>query len=318
MSLHAVPRTSRRAWRDIAALLFPCALAVACDAGNGPDRWRREGDPLMSQGMRTGRLADKSLDEASGAVASVAEPGVFWSQNDSGNDEYLFAYDASGRALGRVLVRGVKNRDWEALAAGPCAEGQCITIGDVGDNFARRDAVQLHQVVEPLHTAVSVPVLRTLTLRYADGPHDVEAMLAGPDGTLWLFTKRPQRGRNGVPRPVRVYEVPRAAWEAGTYEAHVVDSLPVTPEKGQMHDWITDGSLSPLRPEGGRRIALLSYGAVHLFEADPVTGRPGQWVARCTLPVRERTAEGLTWVDPDRLLIVTEGTGGAIYTGRCP
>jgi len=151
----------------------------------------------MRDAVQTGRLADRELDESSGMVESVAEPGVFWSQNDSGNDEYLFAYDSTGRARGRVLVRGGKNRDWEALTTGPCAEGQCLVIGDVGDNSARRDDLTLYQIAEPLQTAVSVPVLRTLSLRYADAPHDVEAMYAGPDGTLWLVTKRPQRGSGG-------------------------------------------------------------------------------------------------------------------------
>lgn len=273
----------------------------------------------MRDVARAGRLADKTLDEASGVIASIAEPGVFWSQNDSGNDEVLFAYDSTGRALGRVLVKGAKNRDWEALATGPCAEGQCITIGDVGDNMARRETVTLYQISEPRRTGISATVLRRLTVRYADGPHDVEAMYAGPDGSLWLITKRPTRAANGAWRPVRVYHVPRTAWETkGPYTADVVDSLPVVPVKGAPHDWVTDGSLSGLLPTGRRQLVLLSYGAVHVFDADPATGQPGARVARCTLPIREDTAEGVTWLPDGRMLIVTEGTMAGLYAGRCP
>jgi hypothetical protein len=291
---------------------------VACDGAKGRNRWLRDGETLMRDAVQTGRLADRELDESSGMVESVAEPGVFWSQNDSGNDEYLFAYDSTGRARGRVLVRGGKNRDWEALTTGPCAEGQCLVIGDVGDNSARRNDLTLYQIAEPLQTAVSVPVLRTLSLRYADAPHDVEAMYAGPDGTLWLVTKRPQRGSGGALRPVRVYEVPRTAWDGGEYTARVVDSLPVTPEKGKLHDWVTDASLSPLQPDGRRRVVLLTYGAVYVFDADPATGRPGALVARCALPIREDTAESVAWLADGRIQVGTEGTGGAIYRGRCP
>lgn len=280
-------------------------------------RWLREGETLMREETRVGRLTDKTLDEASGVVVSISEPGVLWSQNDSGNDEYLFAYDTTGRALGRVLVRGVRNRDWEALASGPCAEGQCLTIGDVGDNLARRDEVELHQLAEPAHTALSVPVLRSLSVRYADGAHDVEAMYAGPDGSLWLVTKRPARGADGA-RPVRLYHVPRSAWEQSRYTAAVVDSLPVIPERGAEHDWVTDASLSPILADGQRRVVLLSYGAVHVFEADPASGKPGARVARCALPIREKTAEGVTWLADGRVLLVTEGTMGALYAGRCP
>jgi len=291
---------------------------VACDGAKGRNRWLRDGETLMRDAVQTGRLADRELDESSGMVESVAEPGVFWSQNDSGNDEYLFAYDSTGRARGRVLVRGGKNRDWEALTTGPCAEGQCLVIGDVGDNSARRNDLTLYQIAEPLQTAVSVPVLRTLSLRYADAPHDVEAMYAGPDGTLWLVTKRPQRGSGGALRPVRVYEVPRTAWDGGEYTARVVDSLPVTPEQGKLHDWVTDASLSPLQPDGRRRVVLLTYGAVYVFDADPATGRPGALVARCALPIREDTAESVAWLADGRIQVGTEGTGGAIYRGRCP
>lgn len=312
-SLHAV---------GVAAMVVAAAIAavagVACDGGNGGARWVREGETVMRESARSGRLTDKDLDESSGMVASVAEPGVFWSQNDSGNDEILFAYDSAGRALGRVLVRGAKNRDWEALATLPCPEGQCLVIGDVGDNMARRRTLQLYRIAEPLHTAVSVPVRHMLELRYADGARDVEAMYGGPDGTLWLVTKRHERRRDGTPRPVRVYAVPRTAWDGAAYDAPVLDSLPVVPEKGTEHDWVTDASLSALMPDGRRRVVLLTYGAVYLFDADPATGRPGALVARCALPIRERTAESVTWLDDGRIQVGTEGAMGAIYRGRCP
>jgi hypothetical protein len=315
-----VRRTNLRRALAIALMVAVAAASSACGQGNGSGRarWLRDGETLMRDGVRSGRFADKSINEASGVVASVSEPGVFWSQNDSGNDESLFAYDSTGKALGRVLVKGAKNRDWEALASGPCAEGQCITIGDVGDNAAIRKQLTLYQIAEPSRSSVSVPVLRTLSLRYADGAHDVEAMYAGTDGSIWLVTKRPARSAAGEARPVRVYHVPRSAWEQGEYTAAVTDSLPIVPQRGVPHDWITDGSLSSLQPDGRRRVVLLSYGAAYVFDADPATGRPGALMARCALPIRESTAEGITWLADGRLLLVTEGTMGSIYTGRCP
>ncbi|MFO0073186.1 MAG: hypothetical protein ACK55A_13990 [Gemmatimonas sp.] len=303
-----------------ASLLLTGLLMAGCDpVGGGQLRWVRQGDVVLRETHRSGRFADDALEEASGAVVSVGEPGVFWSQNDSGNDETLFAFDSTGRALGRVDVKGVRNRDWEALATGPCSEGQCVTIGDVGDNAAIRGTLTLYQLAEPRTTASTVRVRRSLDVRYADGSHDVEAMYAGADGGLWLVTKRPARGAGGAWRPVRVYHVPRAAWEqGGVYTAAVVDSLPLIPERGTAHDWVTDASLSAPLVDGRRRLALLSYGAVHVFDADPATGRPGALVARCALPIREDTAEGLTWLADGRLLVVTEGRQGAIYVGRCP
>jgi hypothetical protein len=278
----------------------------------------RDGQPVLSETRRSGRFADGALTEASGAVASVGEPGVFWSQNDSGNDAVLFAYDSAGRALARVEVKGAKNRDWEALATGPCNEGQCLTIGDVGDNAALRGKVTLHQLVEPRTSDVRARVIRSLDVRYADGAHDVEAMYAGPDGTLWLITKRPERAPNGTWRPSRLYEVPRAAWSAAEYTAQVVDSLPITPLKGQLDDWVTDASIGPEMEHGEREVVVLTYGAVYRFVADPATGRPFFPLVRCALPIQERTAEGVVLLGSGRVLITTEGRQGALYVGRCP
>lgn len=282
-------------------------------------RWVRDGDTAMRDVQRTGRFVNKDFTEASGAVASVAEPGVFWGNNDSGNDERLFAFDTAGRSLGVVRIRDVKNRDWEAMATGPCPEGTCVYIGDIGDNSARRDNLAVYRLVEPRTNAGTQAPLATLRLAYADGPHDVEAMYAGPDGSLWLVTKRPSRAANGASRPSRVYHVPPTAWQQpGRYVASIVDSVPVTPVAGSAHDFITDASLSPLLPDGSRRVVLLSYGAVHVLNADPATGRPGALIARCALPIRDRYAEGVSWLSDGRILVINEGNGGALYAGRCP
>ena len=65
-------------------------------------------------------------------------------------------------------------------------------------------------------------------------------------------------------------------------------------------------------------MVLLTYGAVYVFDADPATGRPGALIARCALPIREDTAESVAWLADGRIQVGTEGTGGAIYRGRCP
>jgi hypothetical protein len=303
--------------RGAAAALLLLAACADRDVNRG--RWVRDGDTAMRDVQRTGRFVNKEFNEASGVVASSVEPGVFWGNNDSGNDERLFAFDTAGRAIGTVRIRDVKNRDWEALASGPCPQGTCVYIGDIGDNSARRDNLIVHKLVEPTTTTGTVTPVASLKLAYADGPHDVEAMYAGPDGSLWLVTKRPARSATGAPRPSRVYHIPPAAWQQpGRFTATVVDSVPVTPVAGSAHDFITDGSLSSLQPDGTRRVVLLSYGAVHVLEADPATGRPGKLIARCALPIRDRNAEGVSWLPDGRILLVNEGNGGALYAGRCP
>ncbi|MCO4100049.1 MAG: hypothetical protein HEQ38_11750 [Gemmatimonas sp.] len=294
-------------------------LSACTDGAAQARRWVRAGDTVMRDVRMAGSLTDKNVGEASGVVASKSEPGVFWVLNDSGNDERLFAIDSTGRSVGEVRVNSAKNRDWEALASGPCAEGTCLFIGDLGDNQGSRGNLAVHRVREPSKGGREASVLATLTLAYQDGPHDVEAMYAGPDGSLWLVTKRPARGANGKPRPSRVYHVLPSAWQqTGRYTAPLVDSVPVVPLAGDAREFITDASLSALQADGSRRLVLLSYGAVHVFDADPATGRPGRLLARCSLPIPDDYAEGVSWLADGRILLVNEGKRAPLYTGRCP
>jgi hypothetical protein len=296
------------------------ASLSACDGiGRVRTTWVADGDTVMRETVRVGRLADQDLREASGIFPSQREVGVFWFINDSGNDERLFAADSSGRALGTVRVTGARNQDWEALSGGPCPQGHCLYIADTGDNMALRPVVHLIRVLEPSITARDVPIAQTLVVHYADGAHDVEAMYVASDTSVWLITKRPTADPAGEFRPVRVYRIPPEAW-GGTepVTVSVLDSLPVVPVRRTSRDWVTDASLSAPDSLGHRRLALLSYGAVHVFSADGATGRPGARVARCSLPIHERSSEGVTWLPDGRILLVNEGRGGVMYAGACP
>lgn len=317
----AGPATTRRArqW----SLSWGIAVALLVGGCDGPGRlrttWVDAGDTVLRETERVGRLADPDLREASGLVASRGEAGVFWLLNDSGNDERLYAVDSTGQNLGTVRVQGARNQDWEAISAGPCPDGHCLYIGDLGDNLAFRSTVHLWRLVEPRSTDTEVQAKAMVTLRYADGPQDVEAMYVAPDTSVWLVSKRPSTRRDGTFRPVRVYRVPPSAWSTqGPVTLSVVDSLPVVPVRRNSRDWITDASLTTPDSSETARLVLLSYGAVHVFAVDAVTGRPGTLVARCALPIHERSSEGVTWLSDGRILLVNEGRGGVMYAGVCP
>src|SRR5688572_29419145 len=86
--------------------------------------------------------------EASGAAASRRHPGVIWTHNDSG-DPAVFAFDAGGKARGRVTVSGATVTDWEDIALGPCPQGSCLYIADIGDNDRARKQITIYRVPEP-------------------------------------------------------------------------------------------------------------------------------------------------------------------------
>ena len=105
-----------------------------------------------------------------------------------------------------------------------------------------------------------------MTYRYADGPHDVEAMYVARDGTVYLITKRPLKNANGMPREALVFALPPEAWMHSPATAALVDSVPIAPGSAPMR-LITDASLSP----NGRLLAVRTYAQVYVFATDAAT-----------------------------------------------
>jgi hypothetical protein len=145
-------------------LLWGCGDGVAgptgvAESGPGPD----PGLPLPLPGgvcEVSGEVVslNRAIDESSGMVRPRRHPGVFWTHNDSGGTPELFAVDRAGRLLGRVRLPGVRNRDWEDLAYGPCGDPgtdldrplperhRCLWIGEFGDNRQVYDTAYLIRV----------------------------------------------------------------------------------------------------------------------------------------------------------------------------
>ena len=249
-------------------------------------------------------------------MRSSIESNVFWSHNDSGGDARLYSVDSTGRALGTTRVPGATNRDWEALASGPCIGGSCLYIGDVGDNSESRANVTVWRVDEPKASDTVTTTPERLTLRYADGPRDVEAIWVAPDTNVYLLTKRPDRGRLA-----RIYRVSAAAWRSDAIAtAVIVDSLHIVPRRDDNLGWITDAALSGPDNTGERRLAVRSYRDVFVFSIDAITWRPTSLVGKCELSaLREKSGgEGVTWLADGRLMFDAEGEAARLHTGWCP
>ena len=131
------------------------------------------------------------LDESSGVAASRRQPGVLWTLNDSGNEASIFATDTLGRDHGAFEVIGAENRDWEAVALGPCGARDCLYIADTGDNWQNLRTGRFYRVPEPGIPArkPQTRAAEVLEFRYPSGPRDVEAAFVGGDGSLYLITK---------------------------------------------------------------------------------------------------------------------------------
>ncbi len=273
----------------------------------------------------TGAFAHPDIRESSAAVRSFSHAGVYWTLNDSGNDERLFAFDTAGRDLGAVRITGARNRDWEAMATGPCPEGRCLVVGDVGDNLARHETVTLWRVPEPAppgagREVASAPA-RALALRFPDGPRDVEALWMDADTAVWLVTKREVRGDDGARQRAQVYRLPARAWDAAApVVAELVDSLPHVATRNRR-TLITDAALSNPFGDSAQvsRLAVRTYELLLVFETEPGSGRPLKLVGHCALDaLDERQGEGVAWLPDGRVLLTSEKRRAPLHALRCP
>ncbi len=189
-----------------------------------------------------------ALREASGAAVDSA--GRTWLLADSG-EPLLFQVDDDGRVLQQLRVAGVRVEDWEDLAIGTCAEGQCFFIGEIGDNLHGREHREIIRVPVPWDSRETTRAAERLRFRYPDGSSDAEALVALPDGSLLVVTK----GRN---RAVGVYHyaLPYSADSIRTLE-HLQD---LTAGIVQLPEQVTGGAAA------GDRVVLRTYSAALEFE----------------------------------------------------
>ncbi len=185
-----------------ATTLIPqlAADASVADAGAscGCARWGEVVD--------AGLLGEPALVELSGLVASRAHPGVLYAHNDSGDTARFFALSESAQALGEFDLTGASASDWEDLGLGPCPQGTCLYLGDIGDNRRVRTDTAVYRVVEP-SVEVGAPVGVVAIGAWERLPYvypgseknNAEALFVHPvTGRVYVITKEPNGTRSRV------------------------------------------------------------------------------------------------------------------------
>jgi hypothetical protein len=319
--------SARRTELSVLAALALVA-SLSCDQRESAAQQRskspREEVPTRARELTRIRMRDRSdLVESSGAAMSSTQPGVLFTINDSGNEPLLFAVDTMGASRGTWRVQNAQNVDWEAVSIGTCGSPRtisCVYIGDVGDNLETIPVRAIYRTPEPSagdRNLAGAIAAERLVFRYADGPHDVEAMYVAPNGDVVLITKRRRLAADRRMRPALVFTLPASAWGAGKIAvATLTDSLPIVPGSARLRT-ITDAALSP----DARLLAVRTYAEVYTFAVDSATGRPrGGAPSVCDLTrVQNDNGEGITWVGRTNTLLLTgEGRREPMYIVRCP
>jgi hypothetical protein len=240
----------------LAALLLPLALAGADGAdGASVELTFRDPDIVESSGL-----------------AVVGDWVV--TTNDSGDTGRVFAVDRSGETVG---VTGWGDpRDVEALAP---AGGHSVWVGDIGDNTAGRDSVEVTEVpVTGSNGDVDGPHYE---LVYPDGARDAETLLCDPTtGRLYVATKEIFGGV--------LYEAPATLDRDRPNRLH---------EVGEVLPIATDGAFFP----DGRHLVIRDYDRAVVYSFPAL-----EEVGVVDLP-RQEQGEGIAVTDHDDLLVSTEG-----------
>ena len=201
-----------------------------------------------------------------------------------------------------VLVGGVINSDWEAIALD--ASGRVI-IGDVGNNSNGRRDLALHYVVEPEPTAGFSGVLKSVFVRYPeqktwpaakdDFNYDCEGIFTKGD-TVYFVTKRRS---DSLTRLYRL-DAPKLG------EVNVLTAVADFDVRGRA----TGSDATP----DGKRLVVLTYDALWMFEAKTPGG--DDWFAGKVwwMPFKNvKGAEGVCFDGPDTIMIAAEEGAGKLY-----
>ena len=206
-------------------------------------------------------LQDARMSETSGIAASVANPGILYVHNDSGDTSRFFAIHPDGSLKTVVYFTGDKSlprlgvTDCEDIAVniGP-QPGTYVYMGDIGDNTAVRKDIIVFRIKEPALSDTLVNAQADpLELTYPDGPRDAETLMVDPvDKLLYIVSKREDSvGIYSTPLLFNANDTAVLQLRAKLYFSGLGETK-----------YITAGDIS----QDGTRILLKSYSQVYYWK----------------------------------------------------
>ncbi len=263
----------------------------------------------------SGFLSSTEIDEASGIAHSRRSSDMLWTHNDSGNQPVLYAIGTDGRLRGKVRIKGVKNVDWEDIAAFSLDGQSWLLIADVGDNGGRRRDCVLHVIAEPDIASLTpereqvVEVAWSIPIKYPDQPHDCEAVAVDVrERRVYLLGKRSH--------PSPLWALPLLPDYSGqpvlAQEVAQVDGIPQPTSEQRAFPFSTGrwrGQPTSMDISAdGLYAAVLSYGDVMVFPRRPGESWPTAFAREPVLlpPHGLEQAEAVCFSPDGRALFVVE------------
>ncbi len=203
--------------------LLLAVVLMACSAGQ-----KEKISSDFSAGKVVAELTSKKLEEASGMVASKANPGYFWIITDSDNDAEVFLVNEQMDIKLTCTLSGIANRDWEDVAISYDVETKknYIYVAEIGDNSAKYLYKMLYRFEEPVKQdsallTINPEEIQQIVFRLPEGAKDTEAIMIDPlTHDLYILSKREM--------PVHVYRLAFPQSMRDTLVAEPITTLPFT------------------------------------------------------------------------------------------
>ena len=173
--------------------------------------------PTPANAVTNGIVNIPLLKEASGVAASRNNPGVLWTENDSGIAAVVYEIDSQGRNLGTYTLPGNTHNEDIGIGPGPVTVACIFTSPTSADNNSDRDNIQIYQAPEPAvyfwqaNNPVSNRAMkgtRTIFFTYPDGAHNAEAEFIDPITGDWFVLTKASTSR--------IYTAPKALLDTTT------------------------------------------------------------------------------------------------------
>lgn len=263
------------------------------------------------------RLAKKSGVESSGVIALTDD--LFAVVDDETGSDSIVVVDASGDVVRRVDVTGMRLVNAEALASGWCGAQECVAVGDIGDNAARRAKVSIYVI--PRTAVIATTGARVVAQRwdytYVDGPRNAEAMFFDATGRVVIITKEARTQGNAV-APHRIYRGGPGGGDLALVATFALPAPAIPTLSLLVGNVVTDASYD------GGRVLLLTYDQLLEYRAPAPAADPtgfADWPRRALPMPLLAQAEGVSSLpDGCGYAIVSEaaaGDRGSLAVGRC-
>jgi hypothetical protein len=283
-----------------AAAVFAALVLPASCRRPGTDEGAAADSAQAAIPQQTCRVARKSValprvGESSGAAFDPHTPAVIWTQDDSGGDPVIAAFAPDGTPAARVVVAGARNRDWEDIAVGPCEGGECVYVGDIGNNSGRGRDLVLYRAPMPALTDTITAPAQAFRARFPGRGRDAEALFVTTDGGVYVINK-------GQHDPIELWRWPTPL-QPGPVDLVRVRTL--APEPRAPGEAVTGAGASA----DGRWVAVRTYARLLLYRTTDLLGSGLPAFSMDLTPLAEPQGEGVA-MRADGTVVLTSESGG--------